>query len=60
MNNIELELENNEDEYIDVSDDEIHEMVSKYPELIDVSYTLRDTYIRIQLDRNRINETCSH
>ena len=54
-NNIDVEIENNDDEYLDVTDDEIYELISNYPELIDVSYTLRDTYIRIQLDRCRIN-----
>ncbi len=54
-NNIELEFENNDDEYLDVTDDEIYELLSNYPELIDASYTLRDTFIRIEKDRCQIN-----
>jgi len=53
-------VENNEDEYLDVTDDEIYELVSNYPELIDASYTLRDTYIRIQIDRDRIDNITSN
>lgn len=60
MNNIELKNDENDDEYVDVTDDEIYELVLNYPELIDASYTLRDTYIRIQMDRGRINNITSN
>jgi len=59
-NNIELEIENNDDEYLDVTDDEIYELVTNYPELIYASYTLRDTYIKVQKDRCRINNITSN
>lgn len=40
-------LDEIDDEYCDVTDIEINEMILNYPELLDVSNELRDRYTRL-------------
>ena len=50
-----------DDEYCDMTDDEIREMISTYPELLDVSDDMHERYTRlIQRDTDIVNNTCSN
>ena len=49
-----------DDEYCDVTDDDIHEMISNYPELLDVSNDMRDRYMGlIKFDSNIVDKVNS-
>ena len=52
-------LDEIDDEYCDVTDDEINEIISNYPELLDASNDLRDRYTSIKFNGNIMNKTCS-
>ena len=55
-----LKLDDIDDEYCDVTDDEINEIISNYPELIDVSNDLRDRYTSIKFDSDIVNKVSSN
>ena len=49
-----------DDEYCDITDDEINEIISNYPELLDVSNDMRDRYMGlIKFDSDIVNKVSS-